>query len=124
MTVKEVWGRIQAQDVFAIAHEGDTWMFQVPRSAVGRVIAEFWVQDFAGNIGYRSALLTIEHGTIKCIEWLKTGNLLMLPIDRPSIAMQPIDRGIGWADYRTHIQDITVKPYCVQLPHICFKMEV
>ena len=122
MTVARVWGRIQAQDVNPIASEGDTWLFQVPRSAVGRVTAQFWVEDEAGNIGYRAALLTIEHGTIKCIEWLETGDITSLPIERPSI----IDLG-GHAEIaeilHPEIKDISTRPTCAELPHICPKME-
>jgi len=123
MTVAEVWGRIQAQDVFPIAQHGDIWMFQVPHSVVGRVIAEFWVQDEAGNIGYRAALMQIEHGTIKCIEWLKTGDILSLPIERPQLTSLPIDRGISVIQ-RPEIIDVSDYPTCIELSHVCVKMEV
>lgn len=116
--IKEAWGRIQAQEVQPIAHEGDTWLFQVPRSTVGRVIAEFWVKDYAGNIGYRSALLTIEHGTIKCIEWLRTGGIQALPFHRPSIEYIPPIKAIDQMD-RPTIIDISTKPYVIPLPHVC-----
>lgn len=105
MTVAHVWGRIQAQAVLPIAHEGNVWMFQVPRSAVGRVAAEFWVEDEAGNIGYRAAILQIAHGTIKCIEWLETADLISIPVDRPTVA------------------DVSTRPGCSELPHICPRME-
>lgn len=123
MTVAEVWGRVQAQAVLPIAHEGDTWLFQVPRSMVGRVTAEFWVKDEAGNIGYKAAILTIEHGTIKCIEWLKTGDILSLPIDRPIVTSLPFDRGISEV-LHPEIEDVSEYPTCIELPHVCIKMEV
>jgi len=120
MTVKTVWGRIQAQDVMAIAHEGETWLFQVPRSAVGRVTAQFWVEDKAGNIGYRAAILQIEHGTIKCIRWLETGDIASLPIERPEIT----DLG-GHAEIieilHPEVTDISERPTCIELPHVCPK---
>lgn len=121
--IREVWGRIQAQDVFSVAQEGDTWLFQVPHSVIGRVVAEFWVEDEAGNVGYRAAILTIEHGTIKCIEWLKTGDIVSLPIDRPQLMPLPIDRGIDEM-LRPVILDVSEYPTCTELPHICPRMEV
>jgi len=122
MTVREVWGRIQAQDVVAIAHEGDEWLFQVPRSVLGRVVAEFWVEDEAGNIGYRAALLTIEHGTIKCIEWLKVGDLTALPVNRPMIEPLEADRCTD-VTVRISLEDVSIRPICQEQPHICPKME-
>jgi len=81
-------------------------MFQVPRSVVGRVLGEFWVEDEAGNITYRAGIFQIDHGVIKCIEWLRTGGLTMLPIERSEA---------------TYIDE---RPAITMLPHVCPKMEV
>ncbi len=123
MTVAEVWGRIQAQNVVPIATEGDTWLFQVPRSVVGRVLCEFWVSDEAGNVGYKAGIFQIEHGTIKCIEWLKTGEITSLPIERPTIEEIKEERSIIELTPAREITDITERPLLVELPHICPKME-
>lgn len=123
MTVAEVWGRIQAQNVVPIATEGDTWLFQVPRSVIGRVLCEFWVSDEAGNVGYKAGIFQIEHGTIKCIEWLKTGEITSLPIERPTIEEIKEERSIIEFTPAREITDITERPLLVELPHICPKME-
>jgi len=118
--IARAWGRIQAQDVVPIAHEGDTWLFQVPRSAVGRITAQFWVEDEAGNIGYRAALLQIEHGTIKCITWLETGDIIALPIERPTV-LEIGQRPEIIEFLHPEITDISERPTCTELPHVCPK---
>jgi len=68
MTITEVWGRIQGQDSFPVTRSGNTWSFHVPSWVIGDVYTEFWAKDEAGNISYRSAILTIDKtGTLKCV---------------------------------------------------------
>ena len=105
MTVTEVWGRVQGQDSSLISQAGDLWIFTVPPWVTNPVIAEFWAKDEAGNIGYRSAILTIENGTIKCIRWMHTDGICL---------MQSVERS-------GHI--INVRPSITMEKHICPRME-
>lgn len=93
MTVRSVWGRIQRRNAVLIRKDGDKWVFQVPPWAVSPLIVEFWAEDDAGNVSYKTGIFDLEEGRIKCIRWLNEGsNLVMLPDDRPSICMMHDDR--------------------------------
>ncbi len=105
MTVTEVWGRVQGLDSSLISQEGDVWTFTVPPWVTNPVIAEFWAKDDAGNIAYRSAVLSIENGTVKCINWMHTDGICL---------MQSIKRSGGI---------VSVRPDIVMQKHICPRME-
>lgn len=88
MTVRAVWGRIQRRDAVLLQHEGDKWTFQVPPWASSPLIVEFWAEDDAGNVTYKTGIFTLEEGKIKCIRWMFEGSsLVMLPDDRPTMEM-------------------------------------
>lgn len=91
MTVARVWGRIQSKDAVLISQDGDLYEFEVPPWATSPIIAEFWAEDEAGNVTYRSAVLEVEAGTIKCLRWLDSdGVCTMEPIMRSVIDMECI----------------------------------
>lgn len=69
MTVIDVWGLIDNTSRIPISRSGDVWSFQVP-TKTGIIFAEFWAEDEAGNIGYRSAVLDLRKPTAKCVRWL------------------------------------------------------
>ena len=82
------------------------WTFIVPRWVTGPVIAEFWAEDDVGNTSYRTAVLEIEEGTIKCIRWeKKDSECIMLRPSRPTV------------------EDSTFRPLVEIIPHVCQKME-
>lgn len=123
MTVQEVWGRIQGQDSALISQEGDVWTFAVPSWVTNPVIAEFWARDEAGNIAYRSAILTVENGTIKCIRWMHSDGICLmrsversaLPVDvRSRIAMETAGRSAAMVEARSVI---------TMEKHVCSRME-
>lgn len=106
MTVKTVWGRIQGTDAVLDSHSGDMWTFTVPAWVTGPIVAEFWAEDEAGNVSYRTAILEIEDGTIKCIRWQKKDTqCLMLKVQRPTASL------------------IEVRPTVRILKHVCNRME-
>ena len=106
MTVKSVYGRIQGTDAVKTAQVGDVWEFQVPAWATSPIIAEFWAEDEAGNTSYRSAVLEIEGGTIKCIRWCNTGcSCMMLAYDKPTSEM------------------LTLRPTITMQEHLCALLE-
>lgn len=88
MTVTDVWGRVNGQDAGLITRDGDQWYFSLPTNTNGDVPCEFWAQDEAGNIGYASAILTLEDGGVKCIRWIRTdGECVMKAVNRPSCVL-------------------------------------
>ncbi len=88
MTVKSVWGRIQRQIATLTSHEGDVWTFDVPLWASSPIIVEFWAEDEAGNISYRTGIFDLGEGQRKCLRWLKEGSsCIMLPDERPTVEM-------------------------------------
>ena len=106
MSVARVWGRIQGKDAVLDNQEGGVWTFDVPSWASGPIIAEFWAEDDFGNVSYRSAVLEIEAGTIKCLRWLDTdGICIMEAVPRPA----------------SELED--VRPLVEMIPHICPQME-
>lgn len=105
MSVVEVWGRIQGSDATLTSQEGNIWNFRVPSWATNPVIAEFWAEDDAGNIGYRSAVLTIDQGTVKCIHWMHTDGICL---------MKKVVRGIAVTNVRSEI---------TMVKHVCPQME-
>lgn len=106
MTVKSVWGRIQGMDATLTAQEGDQWIFQVPPWVTSPIIVEFWAEDDAGNVSYRTGLFDLSEGPIKCIRWKDTGcSCVMLETERPTVTMDA-------ARPRVHMID-----------HVCFRME-
>lgn len=106
MTVRQVWGRIQGHDTAPTSQQGDVWTFDVPPWATNPIVAEFWAEDEAGNQSYRTAILEIEDGTIKCIRWQKKDTeCIMIRTVRPSAVM------------------LNEKPVCDMIKHICPKME-
>lgn len=71
MTVVKVWGLIAGGSEEPLAQQGDEWYFPIPPGLTRRyVICEFWAEDEAGNIGYRSAILELQDGGVKCIRWI------------------------------------------------------
>ncbi len=96
---------IRDRDSSLISQEGDVWFFTVPPWVANPVIAEFWAKDESGNISYRSALLTIENGTVKCINWMHTDGICL---------MQSVKRSGGI---------VSVRPSIRMEKHICPRME-
>lgn len=124
MTVKSVWGRIQRRTATLIQQEGDKWTFQVPPWAASPLIVEFWAEDEAGNVSYRTGVFTFENGETKCIKWKKDGSsLVMLPDDRATIMM--LDAHKPQADLLATINiealDV-IKPRMDMLDHACSKL--
>ena len=116
MTVAEVWGRVQGQEVRAFAHDGDDWFFPAPPGMSGTLVCEFWASDEAGNVGYRAALIVLDKGAIKCWRWLDIGcDCIMRAQNRPVAEM------LGRADssmtlVRASAEDITARPSCWRAP--------
>lgn len=124
MTVKSVWGRIQRQGAVLLEKDGGKWVFQVPSWATSPLIVEFWAEDDAGNITYRTGIFTLEKGQTKCIRWLKEGSdAIMLPDHRP-IAEALEDRPIAeWMDVGLNIEILAEdRPRMEMLDHACSRL--
>ncbi len=105
MTVKEVWGRIQGMDAVLTSQAGNVWTFDVPPWATGPLIVEFWAEDEAGNISYKTGVFDLNEGPKKCIRWRDTGcTCTMLATEKPDIQMD------------------AMRPRVEMVDHICMRM--
>lgn len=119
MTVTDVWGRIQGQDLLPRIHDGDEWFFEFPDLS-GQLVCEFWAQDEAGNVGYRAAILTIARGSIKCWRWMDSGcECILHPIPRPSVDTSADRPEMVMSGNTSTLLCITVRPEMVMDPHVC-----
>lgn len=126
MAVARMWGRVGGTDVAPFLSNGDEWFFPIPPGSVGDVIAEFWAEDDVGNIGYRSAILTVGRAGVKCIRWIMHGGeCTMLAIRRP--ISEVLDRGrcecMCAVSPRPLCEDITVRAECTMLAIACRRAE-
>ncbi len=120
MTVADVWGRVQGQDALPLSHSGDEWLFPTPPGMSGQLLAEFWAEDEAGNVGYRAAAITLDKGAIKCWRWLDSGaDCTMRGSIRPTLT--PMEsRPVSSMDAVTAVMtDMTVRIACTMRPHVC-----
>lgn len=120
MSVTEMWGRVQGMDVLPLIHDSDDWFFPLPEGMSGTLVCEFWVQDEAGNVGYRSAMIALSKGAIKCWRWLDSGcTCTLLATVRPVVSAS-IDRPDASMRIRkADAVDVTVRPICELRPHVC-----
>lgn len=120
MTVADVWGRVQGQDALPLSHSGDEWLFPTPPGMSGQLLAEFWAEDEAGNVGYRAAAITLDKGAIKCWRWLDSGaDCTMRGSIRPTLTPcegRPVSSMDAVAAVMT---DTTVRIACTMRPHVC-----
>lgn len=78
MAIVRVQGKINGGYELPSYKEGDVYYFRAPGTLDGQYICEFWAEDDYGNIGYASAILTVDHGRIIGIELLDTDIVTML----------------------------------------------
>lgn len=67
--ITRVWGLINGQQALQTYQKGDRWYFELP-SQSGMFVCEFWAENDYGSVGYRSAIIYIQDGRVKCIRVL------------------------------------------------------
>lgn len=71
MTILQVWGKVDSNDVICSPVNDKDWTVIVPPDLNdGCYICEFWALSNNGLVGYRSAVLWIVDGRLTCIKWL------------------------------------------------------
>lgn len=119
-----MWGRVDGKDSLPFHRNGDDFYFDIPDGFIGDLLCEFWAEDEAGNIGYRSAILSISLGGKRCIRWLDTGGeCIMHPIRRPGaefIGERPIC--IPYGGVVSEMIE-TLRPTCDMSPLVCPRAE-
>lgn len=125
MVVVEVWGRVDGIDSLPLKQEGDNFWFAVPESfTYGELVCEFWARDDYGNVSYKSAIVTVSKGSIKCIRWIDDHSTCiqrnLRPCDVMDITPRPcvtdVTRG-------TEAVCITVRPDLTMQAFKCPMME-
>ncbi len=120
MTIKDVWGRVQGQDALPLAHSGEDWYFPTPSGMSGQLLAEFWAEDEAGNVGYRAAIITLDKGAIKCWRWLDSGaDCIMRGRIRPTLTPSESKPVSSMDAVTAAMSDRTVRAACAMRPHVC-----
>lgn len=120
MTVEEMWGRVQGNDVLPLSRDGDEWFFPTPSGMSGTLVCEFWAEDDAGNIGYRAALITLDKGAIKCWRWLDMGCECILRAWRHPVAEMEDGRPTAEMDAVRAVTLLTTElPSCTLRPFVC-----
>lgn len=120
MTVADVWGRVQGQDALPLSHADDEWLFPTPPGMSGRLLAEFWASDEAGNVGYRAAVITLDKGAIKCWRWLDTGaDCIMRASSKPALSLIESRPTSSMTVARAVMSDLTTRAECIMRLHVC-----
>lgn len=119
MAVADVWGRVQGRDALPLSRDGDDWFFPMPSGASGTLVAEFWAEDEAGNVGYRAALITLDKGAIKCWRWLDDGCTCIMMAVRPIAEMTERRVYASLTIGRPVVGSDSSRPSCILRPHIC-----
>lgn len=67
--ITRVWGLINGQQALQTYQKDDRWFYELP-SQSGMFVCEFWAENDYGSVGYRSAIIFIQDGRVKCIRVL------------------------------------------------------
>lgn len=72
MAVVSVWAMINSQFCVLSDNGNGKWSLNGSiESPDGSYVCEFFAEDEAGNIGYKTAILWLYDGKLTCIEWIE-----------------------------------------------------
>ena len=100
--IVRVWGLINGQQALQTYQKGDRWYFELP-SQSGMFVCEFWAENDYGSVGYRSAIIYIQDGRVKCIRVLSERYHSLMSIGGFDAEMSIRDHAVAMKPFTTAI---------------------